>query len=189
MPQGLCLEGCRTHGRGVRCPRRCCCCPGPRWASLSSQAQSSEPTGPQKISGSTKTVLIRSKAFGLQNREGLPRTSSSGGSCPPAGRGAPGGHWPRRAEPSQGTRWCLVGEVPPLGPFPLGRGPVGLRAFSRLGLLGVGNMGRNLGHGLVSWASQTGAWYERGFEIPGLRTSVPQWGPASVSSSPPWGPV
>lgn len=36
-------------------------------------------------------------------------------------------------------------------------------------------MGRNLGHGLVSALSQTGAWYERGFEIPGLRTSVPQW--------------
>ena len=36
-------------------------------------------------------------------------------------------------------------------------------------------MGRNLGPGLVSTLSQTGAWYERGFEIPGLRTSVPQW--------------
>ena len=40
---------------------------------------------------------------------------------------------------------------------------------------GGGSVGRNLGHSLVSTLSQTGAWNERGFEVPGLRTSVPHW--------------
>ena len=96
-----------------------------------------------------------------------------------------------------GPRWTLVSRAEPEsgdtvvpgrggapGLFTLGRGPQAPSAFSRLGSwrwaespvsLGGGNMGRNLGHGLVSMLSQTGAWYERGFEIPSLRTSVPRW--------------
>ena len=70
-------------------------------------------------------------------------------------------------------RWGLVGGGG-LGRFPWGealRPPV-----PSLGQApGGGSMGRNLGHSLVSTLSQTGAWYERGFEIPGLRTSVPHW--------------
>ena len=169
-----------THGRGVSAPGTGAAVQAPLGPSV--PGLSSEPTA-AKVSGCTKQSCSEARRSGRRAGKGSHAPgSSSGGSCP---------SWP-----AVGTRWTLVSRAEPElgdtvvpgrggapGLFTLGRGPQAPSAFSRLGSwrwaespvsLGGGNMGRNLGHGLVSTLSQTGAWYERGFEIPSLRTSVPR---------------